>query len=68
MLLEKRNIFGGKKSVIGRKEEYSGYYNTPMVPDYMKDLPNHPSDEQIDQIKDKIVKEFPDVFSDGGAV
>ena len=34
----------------------------------MKDLPNDPSDEQIDQIKCKIVQEFQDVFSDGGAV
>ena len=34
----------------------------------MKDLPNNPSDEQIDQIKCEIVQEFRDVFSDAGAV
>ena len=39
-----------------------------MVPDYIKDLPNDPSDEQIDQIKCEIVQEFRDVFGDGGAV
>ena len=50
------------------KEEYSGCYNTPMVPDYVKNLPNDPGDDQIDQIKDQIVKEFQDVFSDNGAV
>ena len=49
-------------------KEYSGCYNTPMVPNYMKDLPNDPSDEQTDQIKNKTVEEFQDVFSDGGAV
>ena len=34
----------------------------------MNDLPKDPSDEQIGRIKKKIVEEFRDVFSDGGAV
>ena len=48
------------------KEEYSsvGKSNFPK----MKNLPDDPSDEQIDQIKCKIVQEFRDVFSDGAAV
>ena len=63
----KEEYFGCQKSQYGKveylsgqdlnmgKEEYSGCYNTPMVPDYVKGLPNDPSDEQINQIKNKIV-------------
>ena len=43
-------------------ERYSGRNNSPMVPDYMTDIPNEPSADQIDRIKDKIVKEFRDVL------
>ena len=76
----KKEYFDDQKSQYGKveylsgqdlnmgKEEYSGCYNTPMVPDYIKDLPNDPSYEQIDQIKCEIVQEFQDVFSDGGDV
>ena len=76
----KEEYFGGQKTQYGKvkylsgqdlkmvKEEYSGCYDTPMAPDYIKDLTNDPSDEQIDQIKCEIIQEFQDVFSDGGAV
>ena len=38
------------------------------VPDYMKNLAEEPTEEQIEHVKAKIVDEFRDVFSDGGAV
>ena len=40
-------------------------YNV-RVPDYMKNLPEEPTEEQIEHVKARIVDEFQDVFSDGG--
>ena len=34
----------------------------------MKNLPEEPTEEQIEHVKARIVDEFQDVFSDGGAV